>query len=237
MSEQAAENSKQQPSQTEKPHYTTDKVKLGKRKRAAVGASTKTSKEKKTNEFKWTAWKKPLQIMAGICLALAVGITLNYKGPWLAADMGTKAALEPVMVEIPGGSFRMGCISGKGCEDDEKPPHKVTLSSFRMSKYEVTIGQYLKFSDETGTHPPEWLKPGSQYHIETGSDDRYKNRGVSRKNSSNPIMGVSWDDAVAYAKWLSKRRGNSSDCPLKRSGSTPPVQAPQGRSVLVARSA
>ena len=41
------------------------------------------------------------------------------------------------MVSIPGGTFRMGDLSGDG-DDDEKPVHSVTVPAFRMGKYEVT---------------------------------------------------------------------------------------------------
>ena len=57
---------------------------------------------------------------------------------------------EPEMVVIPAGSFRMGCVSGKHCEVDEKPVHEVKIDSFAMSKYEVTFEEYDVFTDATG---------------------------------------------------------------------------------------
>ena len=48
------------------------------------------------------------------------------------------------MVSIPGGTFRMGDLSGEG-DDDEKPVHSVTVPAFRMGKYEVTDGQFRRF--------------------------------------------------------------------------------------------
>ena len=32
------------------------------------------------------------------------------------------------MVVIPAGSFRMGCVSGLDCDDEEKPVHTVTIA-------------------------------------------------------------------------------------------------------------
>ena len=44
------------------------------------------------------------------------------------------------MVVIPAGSFRMGCVSGQECYEDEKPVHTVTISQpFAVSKYEITF--------------------------------------------------------------------------------------------------
>ncbi len=42
----------------------------------------------------------------------------------------------PVMVEIPAGSFQMGCMPGIGCEPYEEPVHIVRIASFELSKYE-----------------------------------------------------------------------------------------------------
>ncbi|HNM25450.1 MAG TPA: formylglycine-generating enzyme family protein, partial [Saprospiraceae bacterium] len=51
------------------------------------------------------------------------------------------------MVLIKGGTFMMGDAKG---EDDEKPVHKVTVSDFYLSKYEVTVAEFKAFVDATG---------------------------------------------------------------------------------------
>jgi formylglycine-generating enzyme len=53
----------------------------------------------------------------------------------------------PAMVRIPGGSFTMG--SDQGAED-ERPAHRVTLSSFQIDATEVTNAQFANFVKETG---------------------------------------------------------------------------------------
>ena len=45
------------------------------------------------------------------------------------------------MVSIPGGTFRMGDLSGDG-NRSEKPVHTVTVPPFKMGKYEVTFAQW-----------------------------------------------------------------------------------------------
>jgi hypothetical protein len=47
------------------------------------------------------------------------------------------------MVDIPGGTFEMGCSPGDGdCLARELPPHTVTISAFKMSAYEITQAQW-----------------------------------------------------------------------------------------------
>jgi formylglycine-generating enzyme required for sulfatase activity len=88
------------------------------------------------------------------------------------------------MVLIPAGKFQMGSDAGK---HDEKPVHTVYLDAFYMDAPEVTNGQYKRFMDATGHPPPAYL-------------------WYSRLPPLNhPVVGVSWDDAMAYCEWAGKR--------------------------------
>ena len=92
----------------------------------------------------------------------------------------------PEMVVIPGGSFRMGCVSGRNCLSDEEPVHEVRVASFELSKYEVTFEEYDRFTDATGR-------------------ERVGDSGWGR--GRRPVINVSWEDAVAYTEWLSAPTG------------------------------
>ena len=97
--------------------------------------------------------------------------------------------LEANMVKIPGGTFRMGCVSGKDCNSDEKPVHRVTVSSFYMSKYEVTFEQWdACYADGGCSHYP-------------------KSEGWGRGN--RPVINILWNDAQQFIKWLSKKTGQT----------------------------
>ena len=88
------------------------------------------------------------------------------------------------MVLIPAGDFQMGSNDGEG---DEVPVHTVYVDAFYMGKYEVTIGAYKRFVQETGHRAlPNWVSN------EALTDD-------------HPVIGVSWHDAMAYATWVGKR--------------------------------
>jgi hypothetical protein len=74
--------------------------------------------------------------------------------PIPAVSVATKQPFEPDMVDIPAGTFTMGCDGKRddvegGCSDDEKPAHKVTLKAFKMATTEVTVAQFRQFVDET----------------------------------------------------------------------------------------
>ena len=89
-----------------------------------------------------------------------------------------------MMVAIPGGGFLMGQEEGR---DDERPVHRVTIAPFLLGRCQVTNAEYDEFRHATGRPmPPFQTQPGF-------GDPR------------QPVVGVSWFDAVAYCEWLSRR--------------------------------
>lgn len=91
------------------------------------------------------------------------------------------------MVLVAGGEFTMGSDSG---EEESKPAHKVNLPAFYIDKYEVTNAKYKEFCDATGRNSP----PNPPWD---------KNYFLGRPNA--PVLGVSFNDARAYAEWAGKR--------------------------------
>ena len=92
----------------------------------------------------------------------------------------------PEMVVIPAGTFRMGCVSGRDCMNDELPVHAVTISRpFALSQYEVTFQEYDRFAVATGR--------------------RVEDAGWGR--GRRPVINVSWNDAQEYVAWLSSETG------------------------------
>ena len=88
------------------------------------------------------------------------------------------------MVKILAGSFVMGSADG---DFDEKPMHTVNLDAFYIDVYEVSNQLYGKFMDATGHKTPKYWK-----------DPEY--------NAPNqPVVGVTWEDANAYARWAEER--------------------------------
>ena len=137
------------------------------------------------------------------------------KEPISGSNSGSRGKAKmtiPQTVRIPAGSFTMGCVSSRdnvegGCYKDEKPPHSVKIAAFRMMKYEVTVAQYLQCVKAKSCRVPEWQQRGSQYNIVTGSNNVYKKMGTALTGGNYPIVGISWNDALAYARWLKRRTG------------------------------
>ena len=110
------------------------------------------------------------------------------------------------MVQVQGGTFVMGDTFGGG-RSDEKPLHRVTVSSFALSKYEVTVGQFRQFVQATG-HQTTAERQGGWF-VWTGKfwERKYN---ASWKNpyfpqtDRDPVVMVSWYDAIAFCNWLSR---------------------------------
>jgi formylglycine-generating enzyme required for sulfatase activity len=87
------------------------------------------------------------------------------------------------MVYLPGGTFVMGSDQGKL---NEHPLHDVSLNPFYMDIHEVTVAQYETFLIETGYEKPAFWQP-------------------ELDRPDDPVVGITWLDASAYAAWIGKR--------------------------------
>ena len=95
----------------------------------------------------------------------------------------------PEMVTIPAGVFRMGCVSGQRCSDQEEPVHEVRIARpFAISKYEVTFA--------------DW-----QTCLDGGGCNGYSPEDSGWGRADRPVINVSWNDAQAYLSWLSQETG------------------------------
>ena len=85
---------------------------------------------------------------------------------------------------IPAGTFLMGSPASEEGRGDDETQHQVTLSKpFWMGTTEVTNAQYRRFVEATGHKNPRYWDR-SEYNA-----------------PKQPVVGVSWNDAMAYAKW------------------------------------
>ena len=103
---------------------------------------------------------------------------------------------EPEMLFIPAGTFTMG-------SDDERfpneaPAHNIYLDAYYIGKTEVTNAEYYQF----------WLADGGDEseHTPVSYGETFGEWPAIAKTKPNyPVVGVSWNDAVAYAAWIGKR--------------------------------
>lgn len=92
--------------------------------------------------------------------------------------------LDNEMISILGTKFFMGD------KDIAPPKHEVEVKPFLIDKFEVTNLQYKRFIENTTSHQ---------------SPDLWTGTNFPSGEAFHPVVGVSWNDAVAYCKWMGKR--------------------------------
>jgi len=94
---------------------------------------------------------------------------------------------EPFRIHIAAGWFSMGSDVGQAAE---APVQRVWVDDFAIAATQVTVEEYTRFLDATGNMPPPY--PGDPLF----------------SHPQQPVVAVSWFDAVAYCAWLSSMTGS-----------------------------
>jgi len=155
-------------------------------------------------------------------LAIALLIVWARFGGTVPAAAPTTAALSPVptavplpawvptLVEVPAGPFLMGSADTDTLADsDEKPQHTLELPAYWIGKTEVTNAQFRPFVEGDGyTNRAYWTEAGWAWReqaeiVKPGLWDDPQWNG-----DDQPVVGVSWFEAVAYVRWLSAQTGH-----------------------------
>ncbi|HKM86275.1 MAG TPA: SUMF1/EgtB/PvdO family nonheme iron enzyme [Terriglobales bacterium] len=98
------------------------------------------------------------------------------------------------LVHIPPGWFLMGCDTG---QDNEKPVHRVWVDEFLLAACQATNADYGRFLRDTASSPPPfWSDPAFNH-------------------SEQPVVGVSWHEAIRYCEWLSASTGRNFRLPTE----------------------
>jgi formylglycine-generating enzyme required for sulfatase activity len=135
-------------------------------------------------------------------IAVIAGATAEAQGG--PGHVQTREADGAEMVYVPAGEFQMGSSDAdvdqafeqckkydSNCKrtyfETERPLHTVALDAFWIDKYEVTNAQYEKCVAAGACLPSAYADNG-QFN-----GDR------------QPVVGVSWDEATAYCRWVAGR--------------------------------
>lgn len=147
-----------------------------------------------------------------------------------------RAGRGPEVVVIPLGTFRMGSPAReRGRRDNEGPVREVRIDRpFAIARTEVTVAEFRAFVEATG-HQTTAERAGSSTIYDERSGRMVTRRGIDWRRDyagepardNDPVVHVSWDDAIAYAAWLSGVTGKSYRLPseaeheyVQRAGST-----------------
>lgn len=103
-----------------------------------------------------------------------------------------KPALEPEMLRVPDGPFMQGNDKGPR---DQRPQHQVFLTEFEISSREIVNKLYKYFVDATNRPAPRGVGYG------------WTGNNYPEGQAETPVVLVSWDDALAFCRWLSEQTG------------------------------
>jgi formylglycine-generating enzyme required for sulfatase activity len=129
----------------------------------------------------------------------------------LIRPTGIPAIDEMPMCWVPEGEFWMGSDDADPfARSNEKPIHKVWLSTYAIGRFQVTNAQFQAFVDasgyvsefETRAVPYTWRTPHGPGTTLNGKD-------------THPVWRLNWDDVSAFCNWLSQRTGAAVTLPTE----------------------
>lgn len=178
--------------------------------------------------------------MINMALAAALPIALLAAPSATPADSETAGARQTTpdrspdtaminMVLVEGGTFQMGDVLNDGIQF-ALPVHEVTVSSFHLHKYQVTLEQFAAFVEDSSYVTSAETESRKEDAV---AEDQYSAMLASRgahvmdpaangmswvaeadwkhpqfeQSPRDPVVCISWTDAIAYCNWLSEREG------------------------------
>jgi formylglycine-generating enzyme required for sulfatase activity len=126
---------------------------------------------------------------------------------------GSPCSFCPEMVVVPAGHFTMGSPEGEPQRENsrkgtESPQHDVSIGwPFAVGRFAITRGEYAAFvresnhaiDDKCWTYEDNW---------DERSGRSFRNPGFTQ-DDRHPVVCIIWDDAKAFAVWLSRKTGKS----------------------------
>ena len=137
----------------------------------------------------YRSWEKTVQINISKnvqVVARLMPVIGSQKPSQGLRDKLKDGSLGPKMVFVEGGCYDMGSPQDETFRDEDERRHQVCLKDFAIGQYETTFEEYDRFATAVGRTKPE---------------DEGWGRGTQ------PVINVSWFEAMAFAEWLSKETG------------------------------
>ena len=176
------------------------------------------------------------------CVSAAVPSLLSAEEPKKPGD--TKQVTNSIGMKltlIPSGEFMMGSAETpeetvaffkRTCDkglliahyfENEHPQHRVRITRpFYLGTYHVTRGQFRRFVADT--HYKTDAEKGERQAASSSNTDKTKfgyyekyswRTAGSEQTDEHPVVNVSWNDAVAFCKWLNKKESRTYRLPTE----------------------
>ncbi|NJP08004.1 MAG: SUMF1/EgtB/PvdO family nonheme iron enzyme [Chloroflexaceae bacterium] len=110
---------------------------------------------------------------------------------------------------IPAGRYLVG---GWGWQGDTEPAVAFDLPAFWIARYPITVAQYAAFIDAGGyeAHAQPWWPPqGWQWKQKERRTQPLAWNDPDYNQPNQPVIGISWYEAMAYANWLAAQLGEA----------------------------
>jgi formylglycine-generating enzyme required for sulfatase activity/serine/threonine protein kinase len=141
-----------------------------------------------------TAWIMPRQATsptvtapAVVAATVAAAAPVTARAPVCPLKLADGTPGCPTMVAIAGGSYRIGSSAdAPGAAPEELGGTLAPIAPFEMSAHEVTVGQW-------------------QLCVADGACPAQPGAAAGEAAAKLPVVNVSWDAAIAYVGWLSKK--------------------------------
>jgi formylglycine-generating enzyme required for sulfatase activity len=118
--------------------------------------------------------------------------------PLTSSPSSAAQHIEPSSVRVPAGVATLGACDGDFAWDNETPPQRVEVESFRIDKHNVTNREYLDYMRSTGAPPPHfWARREGEWYWRGMF-------GLTELLLDAPVYAMQ-DEAAAFAKWRGQR--------------------------------
>jgi formylglycine-generating enzyme required for sulfatase activity len=118
----------------------------------------------------------------------------------------------PATICIPAGPFWIGSLlNDRDAHDNEKPRRELDLPAYEISRYPVTNAQYARFLADNPDYPVPYSNEERAHFYNWHSEARIYPEG----KADHPVVLVSWEDAMAYCRWLTGVTGRSCSLPTE----------------------
>ncbi len=130
----------------------------------------------------------------------------------------TRSAFEPDMVFVRGGCYQMGSPESEAGRSGDERQRRVCADDVMAATTETTVAQYRVFVEATNYRTDAERGTGGLfgdcYSEKDGRDHSWRNPGFEQ-HDDEPVVCVSWTDAVAYVEWLAEQTGRGYRLPTE----------------------